>query len=259
MGPAVAAMVGLALCSGAGSAIPAPRARPLAVARTAVSFVAVSAPAPPHGRASAHRPLKLPAVGPYGVRSDARYLPLYESPSAVDPMNNIDTHNPLDQQFRLPVRTIRRSPDGSGWLRVLLPDEGDGKSAWVRTDDVHVVTLRERLVVDLSRFTLRHYRDGELVHTFRVGTGRPEYPTPTGTYFIWAQVPQGMPNGPYGVFALGTSAFSSVIDDGRVGVHGTADPTDRGQRVSHGCVRVYNTDMVKLKHVPLGTPLVIHP
>ncbi|HJP64825.1 MAG TPA: L,D-transpeptidase, partial [Actinomycetota bacterium] len=115
----------------------------------------------------------------------------------------------------------------------------------------------ERLVVDLSSYTLRHFRDGKLLQQFQVGVGRPEFPTPTGTYFIWAQVPQGMPNGPYGVFALGTSAFSSVIDDGRVGVHGTADPSDRGHRVSHGCIRVYNTDMVKLERVPLGTPLVI--
>ena len=27
--------------------------------------------------------------------------------------------------------------------------------------------------------------------------------------------------------------------------------------VSHGCVRVYNDDMVDLRRVPLGTPVVI--
>jgi lipoprotein-anchoring transpeptidase ErfK/SrfK len=255
--PAVAAVIALMLCSGAGPNIPGPRARSMLVVRSSVPFVPVGTRAD-HGRAPAHRPMQLPGHGPYGVRSDARYLPVYGSPNDTEPNDNIDTHNPLDQQFRLPVQTVRRNPDGSGWLRVLLPDEAEGKSAWVSSDDVRVVTLRERLVVDLSAFTLRHYRDGKLVDTFRVGVGRPEFPTPTGTYFIWAQVPQGMPNGPYGVFALGTSAFSAVIDDGRVGVHGTADPNDRGHRVSHGCIRVYNTEMLKLEHVPLGTPLIIH-
>jgi len=182
---------------------------------------------------------------------------VYQRPHDPFPRIDIDTENPLGQRFRLPVRTIERDPDGSAWLRVLLPGAQLGRTGWVRSDDIHVVTLTDRLVVDLSSFTLRHYRNGRLIDTFRVGVGRPEFPTPTGTYFIWARVPEGMPDGPYGVFALGTSAFSSVIEDGRVGIHGTANPADRGQRVSHGCIRVYNTDMVKLEHVPLGTPLII--
>ncbi len=40
-------------------------------------------------------------------------------------------------------------------------------------------------------------------------------------------------------------------------VHGTANPGDRGNQVSHGCVRVYNPDMLDLRHLPLGTPVVI--
>jgi lipoprotein-anchoring transpeptidase ErfK/SrfK len=42
-------------------------------------------------------------------------------------------------------------------------------------------------------------------------------------------------------------------------IHGTANPGDRGQMVSHGCVRVFNDDMVDLRRVPLGTPVVIKP
>jgi hypothetical protein len=246
----VVAAVALAGC---GSPVAIPDRAP-AISVGALSALGVGVQ---HGRVAAHRPLELPDRKPYGVRSDDRYLPIYGHAADQHPVTHMDTHNPLGQEFRLPLTQIRTEPDGSGWLRVLLPDDRLGPSGWVRTDDVHVVTLRERLVVDLSSFRLRHYRDRKLLQTFRVGVGRPEFPTPTGTYFIWARVPQGMPNGPYGVFALGTSAFSSVIDDGRVGVHGTADPTDRGQRVSHGCIRVYNTDMMMLEHVPLGTPLVI--
>jgi lipoprotein-anchoring transpeptidase ErfK/SrfK len=83
-----------------------------------------------------------------------------------------------------------------------------------------------------------------------------------GTFYVWAQVPQASPFGPYGVFALGLSGFSPVLKDwpggGRMAIHGTSDPADQGQMVSHGCVRVYNPDMTLLKHVPMGTPVVIH-
>ena len=61
--------------------------------------------------------------------------------------------------------------------------------------------------------------------------------------------------------ALGLSGFSPVLKNwpggGRMAIHGTAHPDDRGLMVSHGCVRVYNDDMVDLRRVPLGTPVVI--
>jgi lipoprotein-anchoring transpeptidase ErfK/SrfK len=116
-------------------------------------------------------------------------------------------------------------------------------------------------VVDLSDETLRYYRGGHLQHDFSVGVGRPETPTATGTFYVWAQVPQASASGPYGVFALGLSGFSPVLKDwpggGRMAIHGTSNPGDRGLMVSHGCIRVYNDDMVDLRHVPLGTPVVI--
>jgi lipoprotein-anchoring transpeptidase ErfK/SrfK len=40
-------------------------------------------------------------------------------------------------------------------------------------------------------------------------------------------------------------------------IHGTSNAGDRGQMVSHGCVRVLNEDMLDLKRVPLGTPVII--
>ncbi|MFN2589763.1 MAG: L,D-transpeptidase [Actinomycetota bacterium] len=250
---ALAMAVALSACAGPVANL---RAAPPPASR--VVSPAIDVDSVPHGRMPAHRRLVLPDRAPYGVVSDHRYLPLYKSPWGPNAHLHIDTWNPLRERLRFPVQEVHPAADGSGWLRILLPDWRLGRSAWVRSDDVRVVSVRERLVVDLSAFTIRHYREGKLLHSFSVGIGRPEYPTPKGTYFIWAHVPQGMPNGPYGVFALGTSAFSAVIEDGRVGVHGTADPSDRGQRVSHGCIRVYNTDMMKLRRVPLGTPLVIH-
>ena len=59
------------------------------------------------------------------------------------------------------------------------------------------------------------------------------------------------------------SGFSEVLTSlpggGRMAIHGTADPSDRGQAVSFGCVRVYNRDMDRLQDVPMGTVVVIRP
>jgi lipoprotein-anchoring transpeptidase ErfK/SrfK len=214
--------------------------------------------APP---AEARVPITIPRAAPIPADMSRAGIPTVE----VVPLHRrpgkkayafMGAFNEIGQRHRLPVTGTRTEPAGETWLRVMLPDQDLGDQAWVRSDQLRLIKLREKIVVDLSSFTLRRFRDGKLLHRFRVAIGRPEYPTPLGTYFIMGKLQQGVPTGPYGVYTLGTSAFSPVIDDGRVGIHGTADPTDRGLRVSHGCIRVYNPDMMKLKGVPIGTPLV---
>jgi lipoprotein-anchoring transpeptidase ErfK/SrfK len=127
---------------------------------------------------------------------------------------------------------------------------------------VVVHRIRQRIVVDLSARSLTWFRDGHRQDRFPVGIGAAATPTATGTFYVWAQVPQASPFGPYGVFALGLSGFSPVLTDwpggGRMAIHGTSNPADQGQMVSHGCVRVYNPNMSLLRHVPMGTPVVIH-
>ena len=95
----------------------------------------------------------------------------------------------------------------------------------------------------------------------RSASARPTSPTAPGHFFVWARVPSD-PAGPYGVLALGLSGFSDVITDwvggGRLAIHGTSHPSDRGEDVSHGCVRVFNPQMLSLADVSLGTPVWIH-
>ncbi len=151
---------------------------------------------------------------------------------------------------------------GQTWFRVLLPIRPNGRSGWVRAPDVVVVERRHRIEVDLSERSLRHYVGERLVHRFRVGVGTPRHPTPTGTFYVVVRVryPSG---GPYGLLALGLSGFSPVLGSwpggGRLAIHGTADVTDLGRRVSHGCVRVLNRQVLQLARVPLGTPVMITP
>ena len=97
--------------------------------------------------------------------------------------------------------------------------------------------------------------------SYAVGVGAAATPTAPGHFFVWARVPSD-PAGPYGVLALGLSGFSDVITDwvggGRLAIHGTSHPSDRGEDVSHGCVRVFNPQMLSLADVSLGTPVWIH-
>jgi lipoprotein-anchoring transpeptidase ErfK/SrfK len=238
-------------------------AGPDVAASPSANALDVSSPAPllptPGIRVAA--PLLAPGVV-YGAVSNARVVDVWRSPRATaDPELTLDTENAYGVQMPMLVAGARRGTAGDDWLKVLLPIRPNESTGWVRDSDVSLVPQREEIVVDLSDRVLRHYRDGKLVDRFSVGIGRPEYPTATGSFYVMIQVPQSSPSGPYGIFALGLSGFSEVIKNwpggGRMAIHGTPNPADRGAMVSHGCIRVYNPDMRKLRRVPLGTPVVI--
>ena len=196
--------------------------------------------------------------GAYAVLPDGRYLPIFKEPSGRS-AGAFDPVNPWRQEAPFLVTGARRDSAGRAWLRVLVPAKRNGTTGWVPRDRVTLVRERERIVVDLSERTLWHYRSGQLVHRFSVGIGAPGTPTPTGTFYVWAQVPQRNPFGKYGNFVLGLSGWSEAVAGGRMAIHGTADPADGGHRVSFGCVRVFNPEMWLLRHVPLGTPVIIRP
>ncbi len=239
--------VALGACGGSGS-LPASAVR---------AFPASASPATISGL----QPL-LPGNGTYAVLPHDRFVSVWRAAGlGAAPKYLFDTQNPFGDEVPLLVTGAERDAAGGGWLKVLLPIRPNGASGWVKASDVRLIRQRERIVVDLSSRMLRHYVDGELVDRFSVGIGRPEFPTATGTFYVWGHVPQASPTGPYGDFALPISGFSEVLKDwpggGRMAIHGTADPGDRGQMVSHGCIRVYNPDMLRLRRVPLGTPVVI--
>ncbi len=131
----------------------------------------------------------------------------------------------------------------------------------MRSDQVKLRERHERIEVDLSKRTLEYLVDDELEERFKIGVGTSQYPTGKGEFYVWVKVPYEDPSNPYGIMALGLSGFSPVLSDwpgeGRMAVHGTPYASNRGQAVSHGCVRVYNEDMESLLDVPLGTPVII--
>jgi hypothetical protein len=191
-----------------------------------------------------------------------RYVPMWKQPGkGRQPAFAFDARNDFDEPVPMLIERATRR-DGQIWYQVLLPLRPNGATAWVRSEDVKIREREDRLEVDLSSRTLRHYRGDELVERFDVGIGTEQYPTTTGRFYVYIKVPYENPNQAYGIMALGLSGFSRVITDwpggGRIAVHGTPSASDRGNAVSHGCVRVYNDDMQRLTDLPLGTPVVIH-
>ncbi len=199
----------------------------------------------------------------WAARPRNRYVEMRGRLGDPESVFALDTRNPLLHLAPLLVTGARRDDRGEPWYRVLMPLKPNGSEAWVIGEDVRLVPRDQEIVVDLSKRILDYYVDGELADEFSVGIGTPSAPTTTGTFFVWVRVHYSSPTNPYGIFALGLSGFSEVLTDwpggGRIAIHGTADPSDRGQRVSHGCVRVYNEDLKALKGVPLGTPVIIKP
>jgi lipoprotein-anchoring transpeptidase ErfK/SrfK len=201
--------------------------------------------------------------GGLNVWTRKRSLKVWARPNdEISPSSTIKTRNPVGQRLYFLVLAARRTADRTRWAKILVPKRPNGSTGWVRLDSVKLSQVENRIEVDLSTYTLRFFRKGRLLHRFEVGVGQPQNPTPTGVFFTWALLKSPDPQGPYGNYALGLSGFSPVLSDwpggGRAAVHGTVDPGDRGRKVSHGCVRVYNEDMRRLRAVPLGTPVIIH-
>ena len=66
----------------------------------------------------------------------------------------------------------------------------------------------------------------------------------------------------YGPLAFITSATSPTLTDwpggAVVGIHGTSQPSLISGKISHGCVRMKNADILKLeKLMDVGTPVTI--
>jgi lipoprotein-anchoring transpeptidase ErfK/SrfK len=190
-----------------------------------------------------------------------RYTPMWDEPTDEPTADfQLDTRNPTGQLAPLLVASAA-TLDGSAWYEVLLPLRPNGTTAWVRGGDVALRARADRIEVDLSRRMLWRYDGDDLVDRIRVGIGTSATPTGTGRFYVWVKVRYANAQGPYGAAALGLSGFSPVLSEwpgeGRMAVHGTANPTDRGRAVSHGCVRVYNPELMTLFDVPLGTPVRI--
>ena len=64
-------------------------------------------------------------------------------------------------------------------------------------------------------------------------------------------IPGGSPHNPMGAAAM-------TLSGGEYAIHGTNTPRSIGGFVSHGCIRMYNADVLDLyARVNVGTPVVV--
>lgn len=106
-----------------------------------------------------------------------------------------------------------------------------------------------RIIVDLSDRSLYLLDGNTVLRGFPVGIGKMLTQTPQGEYSIINKAPN--PGGPFGAYWMGLSRP-------HYGIHGTNDPSSIGREVSHGCIRMFNQDVVQLAGiVPIGTRVTI--
>lgn len=107
-----------------------------------------------------------------------------------------------------------------------------------------------RITISIAAKTLSLYREGKLVKTYPVATGKPTTPTPRGNFTIVNK--QVNPGGPFGTRWMGLSIP-------HYGIHGTNNPASIGTAASNGCIRMYNDDVNELfNQVGVGTVVNIY-
>ncbi len=188
----------------------------------------------------------------------ARARPSFDAPAVAD----VATRTPEGTSNIVLVLGGRNDAAGHLWIRVRLPVLGKDNTGWVPREALGGYgTVRTHLVVDRQSLTATLLRDGRVVFRADVGVGEPSWPTPAGEFYIRNRL-TGYASPMYGPLAFGTSARSAILTDwpagGFVGIHGTDRPDLLPGRVSHGCIRMRNADILRLARVmPVGTPLTI--
>jgi lipoprotein-anchoring transpeptidase ErfK/SrfK len=132
--------------------------------------------------------------------------------------------------------------------------------------------LGKTIEINLSTNRLTFYDGLKVRRIYPVATGQPSFPTPQGSWEVvykrvnptwtnpdpegWGKgMPKSIPPGPgnpLGTRAMSTSASGILI-------HGTYASGSIGRYASHGCIRMFLSDVEALyPQVPIGTPVLIH-
>jgi lipoprotein-anchoring transpeptidase ErfK/SrfK len=221
-------------------------------------------PAPPQPAFAIPRPARLalePTAAHWAAVATAtqvRATPSLRAPATT----RLDTRTP-EGTANL-VLVLGQAEDASGrlWIRVRTPGLPGETTGWVRRAALggyHAV--RTRLVIDVDGQAVLLLRDGRPILRAPAGVGRPGWPTPRGEFYVRSRLTR-FRSPFYGPVAFGTSARAGASTDwpdgGFVGIHGTNRPDLLPGRVSHGCIRLRNADILRLERLmPVGTPVSI--
>lgn len=202
-------------------------------------------------------------VEPRNVVAEARTqdLEVFDAPRGGAARATLDASTEASGRL---VFLVKDDPGGDR-IEVHLPVRPNGSTGWVRRADVDLSAHDFSVEVILGDHRLVVREQDDVVLEVAIGVGTQDTPTPGGVFYIKELLEPPDPSGPYGPYAYGLSGFSNVLDDfaggeGVIGIHGTDDPAAVGGDVSHGCIRLRNSDITRLVHdvgLPLGTPVLI--
>ncbi|WP_239005495.1 L,D-transpeptidase [Gloeothece citriformis] len=167
---------------------------------------------------------------------------------------------PIEEKTPLPVEEVPTQPSN------VEPPE---KEAIIIEPEIIPEEIETRLVLKLRERRVYVYQGDQEIGNYPVAVGKKGWETPTGDFAVmqmivnpsWQNpwngriVPAG-PKNPLGERWIG------FWTDGKnfIGFHGTAAEHLIGQAVSHGCVRMRNSDIKALyEHIKLGTSVVVVP
>ena len=135
------------------------------------------------------------------------------------------------------------------------------------TDDAY----KQVLLVHIGDNMLYLYEKGKITHEWPVATGTSDFMTPTGEFVVellrymptWVNphpdsgwglsMPESIPPGPSNPLGLRAINWSAP----NIRFHGTPSEYSIGYNASHGCVRMYNEDVIELYDlIDVGVPII---
>ncbi|WP_442946627.1 L,D-transpeptidase [Nostoc sp. 'Lobaria pulmonaria (5183) cyanobiont'] len=185
-------------------------------------------------------------------------------PSTIKPQtikNNVAKASDLPTQTRL-VGQERQNPVADSWPKGLW-----SQASAQQIPSNRLANVKTQVVVDLSDRRTYVYAGDEVIASYPIAVGKKGWETPTGSfqvihmrhYPIWRHPITGK------VFQAGTDSplgdrWIGFWSDGRneIGFHGTPDIDLVGTAVSHGCLRMRNSDVRLLyEQVSIGTKVLV--
>jgi hypothetical protein len=190
-----------------------------------------------------------------GLHASGR-LPLYDAPGG----NPRAFLPPAILGVPVTVPIVERRP---GWVAVLLPSV-NRRIGWLPATGWQSRSLRDQLVVRISRHELAWLHDGVRRGSWTVATGSPRTPTPLGRTFVLGRTAtEGSVYGGLDALVLGAvpddrDAVAPGLRDAHTGIHSWHSASAFGRSVSNGCVRVpRDGQRTLLDHIGPGTPVVV--
>lgn len=176
--------------------------------------------------------------------------------------NNVAKASDLPTQTRLVAQVERQNPVADSWPKGLW-----SQASAQQIPSNRLANAKRQVVVDLSDRRTYVYAGDEVIASYPIAVGKKGWETPTGSfqvihmrhYPIWRHPITGK------VFQAGTDSplgdrWIGFWSDGRneIGFHGTPDIDLVGTAVSHGCLRMRNSDVRLLyEQVSLGTTVLV--